>query len=79
MFPYTYASEEPKWNFCELFPNFFKSSERFGTFVISKNYIKTKPKRYKLRQGFIKTKQNFLLFQKKFANGPEQKIWTKLF
>jgi hypothetical protein len=29
-------------------------------------------KRYKLRQGFLKTKQNFLLFQKKFGNEPEQ-------
>ena len=28
------------------------------TFVFSKNDIKTKPKRYKLRQGFLKTKQN---------------------
>ena len=28
------------------------------TFVFSKNDIKTKPKRYKLRQGFPKTKRN---------------------
>jgi hypothetical protein len=28
------------------------------TFVFSKNDIKTKPKRFKLRQGFLKTKQN---------------------
>jgi hypothetical protein len=28
-FPYTYASEETKRNFCELFPNFFTCSERF--------------------------------------------------
>ncbi len=28
-FPYTYASKETKWNFCELFPNFSASSERF--------------------------------------------------
>ena len=28
-FPYTYASKETKRNFCELFPNFFTSSERF--------------------------------------------------
>ncbi len=34
------------------------------TFVFSKNNIKTKPKRYKLCQSFLKTKQNFLLFQK---------------
>ena len=83
-FPYNYASKETKRNFCELFPNFFTSSERFcllqllrnqkRTFVFSKNDIKTKPKRYKLRQGFLKTKQNFLLFHKKFGNGPEQKL-----
>ncbi len=67
-FPYTYASKKTKRNFCELFPKFFTSSERFcllqllrnqkRTFVFSKNDIKTKPKRYKLRQGFLKTKQN---------------------
>jgi hypothetical protein len=28
-FPYTYASKETKRNFCELFPNFSTSSERF--------------------------------------------------
>jgi hypothetical protein len=44
------------------------------TFVFSKNDIKTIQKRYKLRQGFIKTKRNYLLFQKKFGNGPEQKL-----
>ncbi len=36
------------------------------TFVISKNYIKTKQKRYKLRQGFPKTKQNVKIIKKKF-------------
>ena len=49
------------------------------TFVFSKNDIKTKPKCYKLRQGFLKTKQNFLLFQKKFGNGPEQKLLDQIF
>jgi hypothetical protein len=49
------------------------------TSVFSKNYIKTKLKRYKLCQGFLKTKQNFLLFQKKFGNGPEQKLLDKIF
>ncbi len=29
MFPYTYASKETKRNFCELFPNFFTTSECF--------------------------------------------------
>jgi hypothetical protein len=29
------------------------------TFVILKNYIKTKPKHLKFRQGFLKTKENF--------------------
>ncbi len=28
-FPYNYASKELKRNFCELFPNFFTSSEHF--------------------------------------------------
>ena len=28
-FPYNYASKETKRNFCELFPNFSTSSERF--------------------------------------------------
>jgi hypothetical protein len=32
MFPYTYASKETKRNFCELFPNFFTSLERFCLF-----------------------------------------------
>jgi hypothetical protein len=49
------------------------------TFVFSKNDVKTKPKRFKLRQGFLKTKQNFLLFQKKFGNGPEQKLLDQIF
>jgi hypothetical protein len=49
------------------------------TFVFAKNDIKTKPKRYKLHQGFPKTKQNFLLFQKKFRNGPEQKLLDQIF
>jgi hypothetical protein len=46
--------------------------------VFSKNGIKTKPKRYKLCQGFLKTKQNILLFQKKFGNGPEQKFLDQI-
>jgi hypothetical protein len=49
------------------------------TCVFSKNDIKTKPKRYKLSQGFLKTKQNFLLFQKKFRKGPEQKLLEQIF
>jgi hypothetical protein len=49
------------------------------TFVFSKNDIKTKPKCYKLRQGFLKTKQNFLLFQKNFGNEPEQKLLDQIF
>ncbi len=48
------------------------------TFVFSKNDIKTKAKRYKLRQGFLKTKQNFLFFQKKFGNRPEQKLLDQI-
>jgi hypothetical protein len=49
------------------------------TFVFSKNDSKMKPKRYKLRQGFLKTKQNFLLFQKKFGDEPEQKLLNQIF
>jgi hypothetical protein len=36
------------------------------TFVFSKNDIKTKPKCYKLRQGFLKTKQNVQIILKNF-------------
>ncbi len=32
---------------------------------------KTKPKHFKLRQGFLKTKQNFYLFKKKSGKEPE--------
>ncbi len=49
------------------------------TSVISKNYIKTKPKRFKLYQDFLKTKQNFYLFKKKIGNRPEQKLLDKIF
>jgi hypothetical protein len=49
------------------------------TFVFSKNYIRTKPKRFKLRQDFLKTKQNFYLFQTKFGNRPEQKLLDQIF
>jgi hypothetical protein len=35
------------------------------TFVFTKNYIKTKPKRFKLCQGFFKDKTNLLLVPKK--------------
>ncbi len=49
------------------------------TFVFSKNDIKTKPKLYKLHQGFLKTKQNFLLFQKKIGNRLEQKLLDQIF
>ncbi len=88
-FPYTYVSEETKWNFYELFPNFLQVRNIFvcfkwlrnqnRTFVFSKNDIKTKPNRYKLRQGFHQTKQKFLLFQKKFGNRPEQKLLDQIF
>ncbi len=36
-FPYNYASKETKWNFFELFPNFFTSSERFCFFKLLRN------------------------------------------
>ncbi len=49
------------------------------TSVISKNYIKTKPKRFKLRQDFLKTKQNFYLFQKKLEIDQNKSFWTKFF
>ena len=62
-FPYTYAPKETKRNFCELFPNFVLVRNVFvcfkllrnqnRTLIFSKNDIKTKPKRYKLRQGFF--------------------------
>ncbi len=40
-FPYTYASKETKRNFCELFPNFFTSSERFFCFKLLRNQNRT--------------------------------------
>jgi hypothetical protein len=46
------------------------------TFVFSKNDIKTKPKLYKLRQGFPKIKHNFLLFQKKLETDQNKSFWT---
>jgi len=49
------------------------------TFVFAKTDIKTKPKRYKMRQGFLQTKQNFLLFQNIFGNRPEQKLLDQIF
>jgi hypothetical protein len=61
------------------FKLFRNQNRTFGPFVFSKNDIKTNPKRYKLRQGFLKTKQNFLLFQKKFGNGPDQKLLDQIF
>jgi hypothetical protein len=74
-FPYTYASEETKRNFCELIPNFFTSSERFcllqapqeskENFCIFKKLYQNESKTLQIGQGFLKTKQNFLLFQKK--------------
>jgi hypothetical protein len=50
-------------------------TEQNRTFVFSKNDIKTKPKRYKLRQGFSKTKQNVLIIKKNFGNGTKQKAF----
>jgi hypothetical protein len=49
------------------------------TFVFSKNDIKTKPKRYKLPQGFPKTKQNVYIIKKIFENGTKQKLLVKKF
>ncbi len=64
------------WN---IFVCFKLLRNQNSTFVFSKNDIKTKPNCYKLRQGFLKTKQNFLLLQKKFGNGPEQKLLDQIF
>jgi hypothetical protein len=76
-FPYTYASEETKRNFCELIPNFFTSSERFcllqapqeskENFCIFKKLYQNESKTLQIGQGFLKTKQNFLMFQKAFG------------
>jgi hypothetical protein len=49
------------------------------TFVFSKNEIKTKLKRYKLPQGFPKTKQNVYIIKKNFENGTKQKLWSTNF
>ena len=42
-------------------------------FVFLNNDSKTKPKRFKLRQGFLKTKKTLNCLKKKFENGLEQK------
>jgi len=47
--------------------------------VFSKNDIKTKPKRYNLRQGFPKKKQNVYIIKKIFENGTKQKLLVKKF
>ncbi len=88
-FPYTYASEETKPNFCELFPNFFTSSERFcllqaaqelkQNFCVFKKSYQNKTKLLQIVPEFLKTKENFYLFQKKFGNGPEQKLLDQIF
>jgi len=41
------------------------AQEENKTFVFLTNDIKTKTKLFQLCQGFLKTKQNFWLFQKK--------------
>ncbi len=43
----------------EHFCLFQATQEQNKTFLFLKNGIKTKPKRFKLRQGFLKTEQNF--------------------
>jgi len=65
-----------KGTFANYFQIFFTIWERFclfqaaqeqnKTFVFLKNDIKTKPKLFKLCQGFLKTNQNFWLSQNKF-------------
>jgi hypothetical protein len=75
-FPYSFASEETNGTIANYFQIFLLVRNIFvcfkllrnqnRTFVFSKNDIKTKPKHYKLCQGFLKIKQNFLLFQKNF-------------
>ena len=65
-FPYNYASKETKRNFCELFPNFFTSSERFcllqaaqeskQNFCILKKWYQNETKTLQIAPGFFKDK-----------------------
>ncbi len=74
-FPYTYASEETKRNFCELFPNFFTSSERFcllqaaqeskQNFCIFKKWYQNETKALQIVPGFSKDKTKLFVLPKK--------------
>jgi hypothetical protein len=74
-FPYTHASEETKRNFCELFPNFFKSSERFcllqavqeskQNFCIFKKLYQNEAKTLQIAPGFSKDKTKLFVVPKK--------------
>ncbi len=87
-FPYTYASEETKRNFCELFPNFFTSSERFcllqapqeskQNFCIFKKWYQNESKTLQIAPGFSEDKKKLLLFQKKVGNRLEQKLLDQI-
>jgi hypothetical protein len=73
--PYTYASEETKQNFCELFPNFFKSSECFcllqaaqeskQNFCIFKKLYQNEAKTLQIAPGFSKDKTKLFVVPKK--------------
>ena len=56
-FPYTYASEETKRNFCELIPNFFTSSD-FGTFLFASSSSGIKRELLHFQKMISKRKQN---------------------
>jgi hypothetical protein len=75
-FPYTYASWETKQNFCELFPNFFTSSERFcllqaaqeskQNFCIFKKWYQNETKTLQIASGSFIDKTKRLDNLKKF-------------
>jgi len=55
------------------------AQEQNKTFIFLTNDIKTKTKGFQLRQGFLKTKQNFWLSQKKKLEMDQIKsLWTKI-
>ncbi len=88
-FLYTYASDETKRNFCELFPKIFTSSESFcllqpaqeskQNFCIFKKWYQNKTKTLQIVPEFSKDKIKLFVVPKKFGNRTEQKLLDQIF
>ncbi len=88
-FPYTYASEETKRNFCELFPNFFTSSERFCLLQLLRNQTellyfqkmisKQNQKVTNCARVFWRQNNPFFCSQKNLETDQNKSFWTKFF